>query len=146
MNNVKPPRTLQFWSIVFMILLAVVVIQWNHTHLPKGIQINTEGQPTIGYPKARVSVVVFEEPKCRNCKIYNNRVFPDIKRLFIDTNKIRYTVIPVSFLPNSMPAAVALLCAYHKDSEYPNNDLLNFLIICIFTSLQNLWTGLRLTS
>lgn len=119
----KPPRTLQMWSIGVMILLAAVVIKLNQTHLPQGIDIDIEGQPTIGYSKAQVSVVAFEEPKCRNCKLYNNTVFPEIKRQFVDTNKIRYTVIPVSFLPNSMPAAVALLCAYHKDAEYPNDDL-----------------------
>jgi protein-disulfide isomerase len=87
------------------------------------VEIDTKGQPTIGYPKAFVHVVALLEPKCPDSKNYNNSSFHKLEEEFINTNKIRYTVIPVSFLPNSMPAALALLCVYNQDSEYPNNDL-----------------------
>lgn len=87
------------------------------------ISLDITNQPTIGYPKALVHVVVFEEPKCSDCKIYNNSVLPKIKKNYIDTNKIIYTVIPVSFLPDSMPAALFLECIYHQNPNYPNNDL-----------------------
>lgn len=87
------------------------------------LTIQTDNQPTIGYPKAHVQVVALLEPKCPDSKKYNNNVFPKIEEEFINTNKIRYTVIPVSFLPHSMPASLALLCVYNQDSEYPNADL-----------------------
>ena len=51
------------------------------------------------------------------------KIFPRIKEDFIDTNKVTYTIIPVSFLPNSMPAAIALLCVYYADPLYPNSEL-----------------------
>lgn len=119
----SPPffRSLVLWSVAVMLLLVAAIIYTRPT-LPPGEKIDTSGQPTIGYPKAKVHVVVFEEPKCPDCKRYNNTIFQQIKKEFIDTNQIRYTVIPVSFLPNSMPAAVALLCAYHQDEEYTNAD------------------------
>lgn len=90
---------------------------------PDAISIDTREQPTIGHPRAQVQVVVFEEPKCSNCKEFNKLIFPKLKEEFIDTSKILYTVIPVSFLPNSMSAAEALLCVYLADPLYPNSDL-----------------------
>ena len=98
-------------------------LHFTKTHLGKTVLIDTSGQPTIGYPKALVHVVVFEEPKCSDCKEYNNHILPKIKTQFIDTNKILYTVIPVSFLPHSMPAALFLECIYHQNPAYPNDDL-----------------------
>lgn len=123
MNRVEPPRTLVLWSLVVMIALVTSTFLIGKTDLPPAIEINTEGQPTIGYPNALVHVVVFEEPKCPECKRYNNLIYPTLKRDFIETNKVKYTVITVSFIPDSMPAAVALLCAYHKEKLYPNSEL-----------------------
>jgi protein-disulfide isomerase len=119
----NPPRTLVLITTGVIVVLSALVVYLNQSTLPEGLKIDITGQPTVGYPKAVVSLVVFEEPKCSNCKVFNTTVVPEIKRDFIETNKIRYTVIPVSFLPNSMPAAVALLCAFHKDSQNSNNDL-----------------------
>jgi protein-disulfide isomerase len=106
-------------------LLAVVggVILMNQDDLPEGVEIHIENQPTIGFSKAKVNVVLFEEPKCVNCKEFTTDIFPKIKEHYIDTGKVTFTVIPVSFLPNSMPAAIALLCVYNADPLYPNPDL-----------------------
>lgn len=119
----NPPRILVLLSVGIMVVISAWAIYVEQSTLPEGLKIDVAGQPTVGYPRAVVSVVVFEEPKCSNCKIFNNTVVPKIKKDFIDTSKIRYTVIPVSFLPNSMPVAVALLCAYHKDPKNTNDDL-----------------------
>ncbi len=123
MSNSAPPRSLVLRSLVVMIALSASTVLLSKTDLPTPIKIDTEGQPTIGYPKALVHVVVFEEPKCPECKRYSNLVYPEIKKNFIDTSKIKYTVFTVSFIPNSMPAAVALLCAYNKEKNYPNSQL-----------------------
>ncbi|MDN3507416.1 MAG: thioredoxin domain-containing protein, partial [Simkaniaceae bacterium] len=78
-----------------------------------------------------VHVIAFLDPKCADSKSYNNRIYPMIKEKYIDTNKILYTVIPVSFIPDSTPASVALLCAYNQDPKSPNPELfmkyLNYL-------------------
>ncbi len=87
------------------------------------LEIDIQGQPTMGYPKAKVRVVAFLEPKCPDSKRYHNLVFPKLDEEFISTNQILYTVIPVSFLHHSMPAAIALLCVYDQEAEYPNSDL-----------------------
>jgi len=121
-TSFNPPRGLLWLTCV--ILFAVSGVTYlSRPKLPPSIFLNTKGQPTIGYAKARVHVVVFEEPKCSHCRHFNNDIFPSIKKDFIDTNKIRYTVIPVSFLPGSMPAAIATLCVYYENPLYPNDEL-----------------------
>lgn len=85
--------------------------------------LDITSQPTIGNPSAKVQVVAFLEPKCPDSKRYNNTTFPRLKSEYIDTNKIRYTVITTSFLDNSMTAAIALLCVYDQNSPKPNTDL-----------------------
>lgn len=132
-----PLRTLVIWTLTVMVFLIGVAAILNHQQTPKGIALETEGQPTIGYAKAKVHVIVFEEPKCSNCKIYNEAISPLIKKNFIDTNKIRYTVIPVSFLPNSMPAVVALLSAYYQDARYPNSELFFTFLDYLYANQPN---------
>lgn len=122
-QKTTPPRKLIWITCCILLIASGLVTYFSTSQLPAAITVNTKGQPTIGYPKSRVRVVVFEEPKCSNCRDYNDQIYPKIKKEFIDTNKITYTVIPVSFLPGSMPAAIACMCVYHSDPVYPNNDL-----------------------
>lgn len=122
-SNKFAPRFLIWITLALFIVVSGGVIIAARSNLPPSVPINYQEHPTIGYTKAKVHVVVFEEPKCGNCREYNEKIYPQIKKQFIDTNKITYTVIPVSFLPGSMPAAIALLCAYNADPLYPNNEL-----------------------
>lgn len=122
-NYTKPPKVLLSVTFAFLFVLATTVYYFAKSQLPPSIEIETKGQPTVGYSKARVHVVVFEEPKCTHCRDLNNEIFPIIKKEYIDTNKITYTAIPVSFMPGSMPAAVAALCVYHQNTLYPNDEL-----------------------
>ncbi len=95
------------------------------------VEIDISKHPTIGNLGATVQVVALLEPKCPDSKRYNNASFPKLKAAFIDTNKISYTVITTSFLSNSMPAAIALLCVYTQDEKKTDADLffkyLNYL-------------------
>lgn len=131
-NKVKPFHLLVWVTIGALIVLSVLVIYLCESQLPDSLFLNIEGQPTLGSSKAKVQVVVFEEPRCINCKEFNKKVYPKLKTEFIDTDKITYTTIPVSFLPQSMPAAVALLCVYNGDSGQPNSqyfiEYLHYLI------------------
>lgn len=116
-------RPLVLLTFAVFLIAAGFIYYLSSSELPPAVTVSTEGQPTIGYPKAKVHVVVFEEPKCSNCREFNQDIYPVIKKKFIDKNKITYTVIPVSFLPGSMPAAVALLCVYYADRDYPNDEM-----------------------
>lgn len=104
---------------VFVFIICGFVFSRQEPKSPK-IDIDTAGQPTIGDPLSSIHIVVFEEPKCPGCKLFNNRIYPNLKKEYIDTRKVLYTVIPVSFINNSMPAAVALLCAYQQSPSSGN--------------------------
>jgi protein-disulfide isomerase len=119
----QAPKRLVLGTLISLLAVVGGVILMTQNDLPEGIEINTMSQPTIGFSKAKVNVVVFEEPKCINCKEFTTDIFPKIKEHYIDTGKITFTVVPVSFLPNSMPAAIALLCVYYADPLYPNPEL-----------------------
>lgn len=112
---------------LFVLVVVLVVIgggTWLASRNASGVTaIDTTDQPTIGDPHASVRVVVFEEPRCSDCKDYHQTVFPLLREEFINTKKIIYTVIPIAFLPHSMPGAVALLCVYNQDPGFPNGDL-----------------------
>lgn len=106
----------------FLNILAVLAIYPAVSNL-QATSLETSMHPTLGDSKAPVEVVVFLEPKCPDSKRYNDASFPKLQKEFIDTNKVRYTAIITSFLPQSMPAAIALLCVYNQDSNKPRNDL-----------------------
>ena len=85
--------------------------------------IETQNQPTIGPTTATIHIVAFEEPRCTECRHYHEEIFPRIKREFIDTGKVRYTSIVVSFLPHSMELADAMACVYHQSPDSVNESL-----------------------
>lgn len=84
--------------------------------------LDTAHQPTIGRPQALVQVVAFLEPKCPDSKRYNLDSFPRLHADYIKSGLISYSVITTSFLPQSMPAAIALLCVYEPEARQPRTD------------------------
>ena len=116
-------RLQSLFTYCIFFIAAIYQLSAEPTQQPSLLKIDPSSQPTLGYPKAKVQVVAFLEPKCPDSKRYNNNVYPKFEEAFINTNKVRYTVIPVSFLPHSMPAAIALLCVYNQDPQYPNGNL-----------------------
>lgn len=122
-ENLKIPRLL-VWSTLFVLTTSIIFTTLSQKNqLPTPISINSQGQPTLGSEKAKVHLVIFEEPKCCNCKECTLKIFPKIKKEFIDTNLVKYTVIPVSFIPHSTMAAEALLGVYYNTPLKPNDAL-----------------------
>ncbi len=129
---VKPPRLLIFFTFIIVVLALWGIFSYQPTTFSTSIPIRTSGQPTIGNLDSSIQVVVFEEPKCPDCARYNNEIFPEINQSLIQTGEIAYTVIPVSFLQGSMPAAVALLCVYNQNPQSPNSELFTTFIDYIY--------------
>lgn len=88
-----------------------------------GETLDISNYPTIGNQNAPVQVVAFLEPKCPDSKTYNNNSFPKLNNEYIKTGKVSYSVVTTSFLIQSMPAAVALLCIYKQQPGAPHTDL-----------------------
>ncbi len=127
MSSSGRPKPQKLLVIITLGLLALLVLAelWVHRSKPKPVvSIETFDQPVLGADTACVELVIFEEPKCSACKTFSNEIFPKIKEKYIDTGRVSYHTFIVSFLPNSMPAANALLCIYNpqKISGQGNSD------------------------
>ncbi|WP_068467949.1 DsbA family protein [Candidatus Protochlamydia phocaeensis] len=113
-------------SIFFLILISAFLTGSFLQHqIASAGDLNrlAQGQPTLGDAEAPVQLIIFEEPKCPDCKQFTTMIFPLLKKDFIDTHQVRYTIIPVSFVPGSMPAAIACLCVFNQKGNRPNHDL-----------------------
>jgi protein-disulfide isomerase len=105
-----------------VLLLILSVLGTGCSKSSNKLSIKSSEQPTIGNADASVHVVVFEEPKCPGCKKFSTLVFPLLKQDYIDTNLVLYSLVPVSFVSNSMNAAEAWLCVYHQDKNVSGAD------------------------
>ncbi len=121
--RVPSPKMLVFVSLCGFFIIGAILLYQHETAYPKAIAIDVHDQPTLGVVTAAIQIVVFEEPKCVNCRLFNQQVYPKIKEKYIDTQQASYTVIPVSFLPGSMAAAEALLCVYHSNAQTASPEL-----------------------
>jgi len=95
-------------------LKSLLLIALAATSFLSAEVIDISKYPTLGDPKAPVQIVAFLEPKCPDSKRYHKEVFPKVQSEFIKTNQASYSVVITSFISNSMPAAIALLCVYHQ--------------------------------
>ncbi len=94
-----------------------VYFSYKDPSFPPSIPIYTKGQPTFGSKDAKVHIVVFEDPTCSTCQSFHQNVYPVLRREYIDTGQVKYTVVLVAFLPNSRPVAKALFCAMAQSPE-----------------------------
>ncbi|OGT33141.1 MAG: hypothetical protein A3C44_06080 [Gammaproteobacteria bacterium RIFCSPHIGHO2_02_FULL_39_13] len=107
-------------GVIAVIIIAIIVFYFIkpiiiQDELPKPIVIDTQHQPTMGNPAAKVQIVAFEDLKCINCARFNINMMPYIKKHYIDTQIAKYTMINLAFVEGSMPAATAAHCLYSQN-------------------------------
>ncbi len=78
---------------------------------------------SLGDPKSKVQVVEYASASCSHCARWNNDVFPEFKKKYIDTNKVHYTLREFLTPPQNVAAAGFLTarCA-GKDKYFPALD------------------------
>lgn len=118
----RQPKLAIITGIILFILFCGIIFLAHHKEI-NPIKVNTRDQPTLGSIYAPVHMVIFEEPKCLHCAKFHEEIFPLIKKEFINTGKVTYTLVPISFLPGSLPAANALLSVYYQDPKKNSPDL-----------------------
>lgn len=111
------------FGIIFLSCLVGMVVV-KQSILPPKAHIPTSAKhfPTIGNPYAPINITVFEEPSCLACAEFSKEVFPLIKKRYVDTGQVSFTLIPVCFIKGSKPAAQAMLCVYHHDAKQPDTE------------------------
>ncbi|WP_083189018.1 DsbA family protein [Paenibacillus sp. KS1] len=81
------------------------------------VQFDLTGQPTLGSTEAKVSIVEFGDYKCPACKDWEETVFPQLKKDFIDTGKVRFSFINYPFIGNSYLASNAAEEVFRQKPE-----------------------------
>lgn len=80
------------------------------------MQVGTLPDMVFGKPDAPVTIVQYASLTCRYCKAFHHDVFPQLKRAYIDTGKVRYILREFPIGHTSGVATIALRCA--KPEKY----------------------------
>jgi protein-disulfide isomerase len=108
--------------VLLVVILAIIAIFFfrgqNGPKVGKAQTISYAGLPALGNPQAPNKILAVEDLKCHGCMVYNNLIYPKLKKAFIDTGKASYHVLLVSFLPGSTPAGNTALCLYQQKPAY----------------------------
>lgn len=77
-----------------------------------------EGGVSLGNPKARIVVEEYASMSCSHCAAFNNDVFPEFKKSFIDTGKVRYVLHEYVTPPENVAAAAWVVARCAGPSGY----------------------------
>ena len=87
------------------------------------VKVSVDDDPVLGDKNAPVTIIEFSDYECPFCKRHFDQTFPDIKKDYIDTGKVKlvYRDLPLSFHePMASIEAIAANCAREQggDSVY----------------------------
>jgi len=143
----KPPLRGRLWLFVerlstVAVLASAFVLLWtiiinkqqsplypNHTQIEDvqgaNIQVRGLGEAVLG-TKALVALIEFSDFECPYCGHYSREVFPELRRDFIETGKIRYAVrnLPLDGHPHARKAAEAADCALQQNRYWQMHERL----------------------
>ena len=75
---------------------------------------------TLGDPNAKVKLVEYASLTCSHCGKFNNEVFPEFKKKYIDTGKVHYTFKEFLTAPAEVAAAGFLTARCAGKDKYFN--------------------------
>ena len=87
---------------------------------------NELNDPFLGPAEAEVILMAFINYQCKPCRQFKQHVFPEIKKDFIDTDKVKYILrdFPLSTNPQSSAAANLAHCAGEQGAYWEMHDIL----------------------
>ena len=93
---------------------------------PATVRLADLATHVLGAASAPVTVVEFTDYQCPFCKRFHDRTWPDIRKNYVDTGKVRFVVrdLPLSFHEHALPAAIAARCAGEQGRYWPARDRL----------------------
>lgn len=80
---------------------------------PTTARVSTRGKQSMGSKDAPVTIVEFTDYQCPYCLRFSKTTFPNLKRKYIDTGKVRWVALnlPLPFHKDATKAAQAAHCA-----------------------------------
>lgn len=126
----------------FSILIAGVMISGSFLYannanikngtanLPNGDQpgivkeVSADDDPMLGNEKAKVTIIEFSDYQCPFCRTFWRDTFSQIKKEYLNTNKVRfvYRDFPLSFHPMADASAQAANCAGDQNKYWEMHD------------------------
>lgn len=100
-------------ALIAVTLLGVGLFIRIHRE-PPPLVLQTQGFPTLGEATAEVEIVVFEDVRCTNCRQFSLEVYPQIYTHYIQSGKVRYTLIPLAFIHGSKFLTNAAWAVYRQ--------------------------------
>jgi protein-disulfide isomerase len=94
---------------------------------PRMARLRLEGRHFLGSRNAPVTIVEFTDYQCPFCRGFKSATFPDIRKKYIDTGRVRFVVRDFPLTedhPEAMLAAEAAHCAGDQEKFWPMHDLL----------------------
>ena len=85
-----------------------------------------QGEPTLGRQDAPVTIVEFSDYQCLYCRLFQQTVFPELKRKFIDKGLVRFVHkdLPLPYHPQAESSAAVARCAEHQNAFWTVHDAL----------------------
>jgi len=90
------------------------------------VEVSADDDPFLGSKDAKVTIVEFSDFQCPFCARFHSQTFPQLKKEYIDTGKVRYVYrdFPLSFHQHAMNAAIAAECADEQGKFWEYHDKL----------------------
>jgi protein-disulfide isomerase len=91
----------------------------------KSTRIEVGKVPFLGSKNAPFTLIEFTDYQCRFCQQFYDSTFKELKKLFIDTGKLRFYSmdLPLSEIhPDALLAAQAVHCSAEQDKFWPMYD------------------------
>ena len=122
-------------SVVAVVVVVIIVILGGQSNteskettlvdptIPRGIA--PDGTPFLGNSEAPVTIVLYEDMGCPNCRAFEQTVEPAIIKDFILNGEVKLQVITLAFVNReSLPGAEALACAADQSKFWDFRALL----------------------
>ena len=114
-------------TVACVVVVGLSINQWNASRVAQQapervvsidpVIIDTTLRPSEGSPNARVGIVEFSDFQCPFCARFSADIYPQLKREFVDTGKVRrvHMNMPLATHPAAREAAEAAECARQVD-------------------------------
>jgi protein-disulfide isomerase len=94
---------------------------------PTRAKLSLQGFEMLGDKNAPLTVVEFTDYQCPFCQRFHLTAYPDLKKNYIDTGKVRFYSrdLPLDFHANAMRAAQAARCANEQGQYWKLREIMS---------------------
>lgn len=91
--------------------------------IPEGFTIN-EDDMYVGDPNSKLILIEYFSPTCPHCAYFHKSIYPEIKKKYIDTNKIAYVTREFIGNKQDLDASILARCLKNKDAFFKYTEVI----------------------